>query len=92
MQEPDRLSPGGSLPIAGPIPTPTPPLKLHDFSLPGPSPTPDAAQRFIEQLLESIPVPPTIGPTQEPAPAAPTPAPPMPAPAAAPPSPLRELG
>ena len=38
MQIPDRLNPGGSLPIAGPTPTPTSPIKLRDFSLPKPTP------------------------------------------------------
>lgn len=63
---------------------------MHDFSLPGPSATPDASQRFIEKLLESIPVPPTIAPTQaapipaQPAPTQPAPVPIQPTPAAAP--------
>ena len=64
MQDPDRLNTGESLPIKGTTATPRPPIKMHDFSLPGPSATPDASQRFIEKLLESIPVPPTIAPTQ----------------------------
>ena len=98
MQIPDRLNPGGSLPIAGPTPTPRPPIKLRELTFPdldtptSPQSTPDYSD-LIQELLESIPVPPTPGPSQAmPPPTMPTPtAPPSPLPGM-PPLPIGEQG